>query len=61
MSVKVAVRVRPFNQRETTNNAQLCIKMVSPNPHLHFYLHVPILLFHCQIQPNSISKYSQVM
>lgn len=28
MSVKVAVRVRPFNQRERDNNSLLCIDMV---------------------------------
>lgn len=28
MSVKVAVRVRPFNQREKNLNTSLCIKMV---------------------------------
>jgi hypothetical protein len=28
MSVKVAVRVRPFNQREINLNAKCCIKMV---------------------------------
>lgn len=28
MSVKVAVRVRPFNQREKDNNSILCIDMV---------------------------------
>lgn len=28
MSVKVAVRVRPFNQREKDNNSVLCIDMV---------------------------------
>ena len=32
MSVKVAVRVRPFNQREKDNNPMLCIEMV--NSHL---------------------------
>lgn len=29
MSVKVAVRVRPFNQREEERGAKLCIDMVS--------------------------------
>ena len=28
MSIKVAVRVRPFNQREIALNAKCCIKMV---------------------------------
>ena len=28
MSVKVAVRVRPFNQREERLNSKLCVKMV---------------------------------
>jgi len=28
MSVKVAVRVRPFNQREKDNNSVLCVDMV---------------------------------
>jgi len=28
MSVKVAVRVRPYNQREKDNNSVLCIEMV---------------------------------
>lgn len=28
MSIKVAVRVRPFNGRETNLNAKCCIKMV---------------------------------
>lgn len=31
MSVKVAVRVRPYNAREKDNNAQLCIDMVIVN------------------------------
>lgn len=31
MSVKVAVRVRPFNTRETELGAELCLKMVFPN------------------------------
>ena len=29
--VKVAVRVRPFNQREKENNSVLCIEMVYYN------------------------------
>ena len=29
MSIKVAVRVRPFNQREKDLGAKLCIKMVT--------------------------------
>ena len=29
MSVKVAVRVRPFNEREKNGNSDCCIKMVS--------------------------------
>ena len=28
MSVKVAVRVRPFNPREIDNNSKLCVEMV---------------------------------
>ena len=28
MSVKVGVRVRPFNQRETALNCRLCVDMV---------------------------------
>jgi len=28
MSVKVGVRVRPFNQRETSLNCRLCVDMV---------------------------------
>jgi hypothetical protein len=31
MSVKVAVRVRPYNARENDMGAELCIKMVKPN------------------------------
>lgn len=30
MSVKVGVRVRPFNQREKDLNCQLCVDMVGP-------------------------------
>ena len=30
MSVKVAVRVRPFNGRENELGAELCVKMVNP-------------------------------
>ena len=30
MSVKVAVRVRPFNERENNQNPQCCIKMQGP-------------------------------
>lgn len=30
MSVKVAVRVRPFNQREKDGNSRCCIKMEGP-------------------------------
>ena len=29
MSVKVAVRVRPFNQRELDRNPKCCIEMVT--------------------------------
>jgi len=29
MSVKVAVRVRPFNEREMKGNSKCCVKMVS--------------------------------
>ena len=28
MSVKVGVRVRPFNQRETDLNCKLCVEMI---------------------------------
>mmetsp|Transcript_33536 Transcript_33536/g.51550 ORF Transcript_33536/g.51550 Transcript_33536/m.51550 type:complete len:146 (-) Transcript_33536:4057-4494(-) len=31
MSVKVAVRVRPFNERELKSNPQCCIKMDGPS------------------------------
>ena len=30
MSVKVGVRVRPFNQREKDLNCKLCVEMVGP-------------------------------
>jgi len=30
MSVKVAVRVRPFNEREMKQNAEVCVKMEGP-------------------------------
>ena len=30
MSVKVGVRVRPFNQREKDLNSQLCVDMIGP-------------------------------
>lgn len=30
MSVKVAVRVRPFNQREKDGNSKVCVKMNGP-------------------------------
>ncbi len=30
MSVKVAVRVRPYNQREKDRNSKCCIKMAGP-------------------------------
>ena len=30
MSIKVAVRVRPFNSREQNLNAKCCIKMNGP-------------------------------
>ena len=29
MSIKVAVRVRPFNEREKQGNSKCCVKMVS--------------------------------
>ena len=31
MSIKVAVRVRPFNDREMKGNSKCCVKMVSIN------------------------------
>jgi hypothetical protein len=34
MSVKVGVRVRPFNQRESDLNSKLCIEMIGPTTRL---------------------------
>lgn len=34
MSVKVGVRVRPFNQRETDLNSKLCVDMIGPTTRL---------------------------
>jgi kinesin family protein 13 len=34
MSVKVGVRVRPFNQRESDLNCKLCVKMMGPTTRL---------------------------
>ena len=34
MSVKVGVRVRPFNQRETDLNCKLCVEMIGPTTRL---------------------------
>lgn len=34
MSVKVGVRVRPFNQREKDLNCKLCIDMMGPTTRL---------------------------
>lgn len=35
MSVKVGVRVRPFNQREVALNCQLCVDMIGPTTRLY--------------------------
>ena len=35
MSVKVGVRVRPFNQRETALNCQLCVDMFGQTTRLY--------------------------
>jgi hypothetical protein len=34
MSVKVAVRVRPFNDRELKGNSKVCVKMQGPSTQL---------------------------
>lgn len=34
MSVKVGVRVRPFNQREKDLNCKLCVDMIGPTTRL---------------------------
>lgn len=34
MSVKVGVRVRPFNQREKDLNCKLCVDMMGPTTRL---------------------------
>lgn len=34
MSVKVGVRVRPFNQREKDLNFKLCVDMIGPKTRL---------------------------
>lgn len=34
MSVKVGVRVRPFNQREMDLNCRLCVEMMGPTTRL---------------------------
>ena len=35
MSVKVAVRVRPFNERELKGDSKCCVKMVSYFVHIN--------------------------
>ncbi len=35
MSVKVGVRVRPFNQREVALNSKLCVDMIGPTTRLY--------------------------
>ncbi len=35
MSVKVGVRVRPFNQREVALNCKLCVDMIGPTTRLY--------------------------
>lgn len=36
MSVKVGVRVRPFNQRESDLNSRLCVEMMGPLTRLFY-------------------------
>jgi hypothetical protein len=45
MSVKVAVRVRPFNQREEDGGSKCCIEMVSKTFAHYIYSLVPQLSF----------------